>query len=125
MTPSFNNNLLFPPPGIAVEETITALIDHPAFTMEHIVSNGAASPEGFWYDQVRAEWVLLLRGEAALCFDSGETLRLNAGDHVVIPARCRHRVESCSPDALWLALHYQEDTGGPPNTDDLVDARTK
>lgn len=94
---------------MAREETITALIDHPAFTLEHIVSRGAASPEGFWYDQDRPEWVLLLHGEAALRFESGETRQLVAGEHLVIPAHCRHRVESCSPDALWLALHYQDD----------------
>ena len=108
MTPPSDNNLLEFSPGIAGDERIAALIDHPSFTLEHIVSNGAASPDGFWYDQERAEWVMLLRGEAALRFESGETMQLGAGDHLVIPARCRHRVERCSPDALWLALHYQE-----------------
>ena len=109
MTASSNNNLLASPPALAGGETIATLVRHPCFTLEHIVSSGAASPDGFWYDQERAEWVLLLRGQAALRFESGETLELNAGDHLVIPARCRHRVERCSPDALWLALHYQED----------------
>ncbi|MEI6178775.1 MAG: cupin domain-containing protein [Verrucomicrobiota bacterium] len=109
MTTLSVSNLLVSSSGIAGEETIATLIERPAFTLEHIVSKGAASPEGFWYDQERSEWVLLLRGEAALRFESGETLRLNAGDHLVIPARYRHRVESCSPDALWLALHYDDE----------------
>ena len=108
MTPPSDHNLLAPSSGIAGEEHIAVLMDHPAFTLEHIVSNGAASPDGFWYDQERAEWVMLLRGEAALRFESGEILQLGAGEHLVIPARCRHRVERCSPDALWLALHYQD-----------------
>jgi len=108
MTPPSDKNLLALSSGVAGEETIVVLIEHPAFTLEHIVSNGAASPEGFWYDQERTEWVVLLRGGAVLKFDTGEPLQLSAGDHVVIPARCRHRVERCSPDALWLALHYQE-----------------
>ena len=61
--------------------------------------------------------VLLLRGEATLGFDSGETRQLVAGDHFVIPAHCRHRVERCSPDAVWLALHYQDEvTGGQSRT---------
>ena len=56
--------------------------------------------------------MLLLRGEAELCYESGESLTLYAGDSLVIPAHCRHRVERCSTDALWLALHYQNI--GPP-----------
>ena len=108
MTLPSNGNLLMPPPGIPGGETFVSLIEHPCFTLEHIVSNGTASPDGFWYDQQRAEWVLLLRGQADLRFESGATLQLAAGEHLVIPAHCRHRVERCSPDALWLALHYQE-----------------
>ena len=104
-------NLLSPPPGTPGEETCATLLRHPAFTLEHLVSRGAASPDGFWYDQERAEWVLLLRGQAELRFESGETLQLTAGDPLLIPARRRHRVERTSPDALWLALHYQEAEG--------------
>jgi len=102
-------NLLSPPPGIPGEESCATLLEHPAFTLEHIVSRGAASPEGFWYDQKRAQWVLLLRGVAVLQFESGESLTLTAGDPLLIPAHCRHRVDHTSPDALWLALHYQEE----------------
>lgn len=104
MEPS--DNLFVPPSGPPGEETITGLIRNPAFTLEHIVSRGAASPEGFWYDQDRDEWVLLLRGEAELRFESGDAIRLTAGDPLLIPARCRHRVERTSADAVWLALHH-------------------
>jgi len=110
-------NLLARPAGIAGEETNATLLEQSSFTLEHIVSNGAASPDGFWYDQERAEWVMLLRGAAALRFEAGETVHLNAGDHLVIPARCRHRVDHCSPDALWLALHYQDQDSGGRATD--------
>lgn len=108
MSPLSDKNLLSPPPGAPGEETIVNLIQHPSFALEHIVSRGAISPDGFWYDQERAEWVLLLRGQADLRFESGETVVLTAGDPLLIPAHRRHRVERCSPDALWLALHYQE-----------------
>jgi len=30
---------------------------------------------------------------------------LKAGDWIAIPAHSRHRVESTSADALWLAVH--------------------
>lgn len=106
------HNLLTCPEPAPAGETSSPLVQHPAFTLEHIVSRGTASPEGFWYDQERSEWVLLLRGEAELRYESGESLALAAGDSLVIPARCRHRVERCSTDALWLALHYQD--AGPP-----------
>ncbi len=104
MDPSYN--LLVPPSGPPGEETITALIRNSAFTLEHIVSRGAANPDGFWYDQDRDEWVLLLCGEAELRFESGETIRLTAGDPLLIPAHRRHRVERTSADAIWLALHH-------------------
>ena len=74
--------------------------------LEQIVSHGKASPEGFWYDQPRPEWVMLLRGTARLQFADGER-PLAAGDALLIPAHCRHRVAECSLDAIWLALHFQ------------------
>lgn len=104
-------NLLAPPVGKPGVESIADLIRHPAFTLKQIVSRGAASPDGFWYDQDRSEWVVLLQGAAELRFESGEILALAAGDPLHIPARRRHRVERTSPDAVWLALHYQEGAG--------------
>jgi len=100
------DNLFIPPTGTPGEETITALIRNPAFTLEQIVSRGAANPDGFWYDQDRDEWVLLLCGEAELRFESGEAIILTAGDPLLIPAHRRHRVERTSVDAVWLALHH-------------------
>lgn len=101
-----SDNLFVPPSGPHREETIISLIQNPAFTLEQIVSRGAASPEGFWYDQDRDEWVLLLRGEAELRFESGEIISLTAGDPLLIPAHRHHRVERTSADAIWLALHH-------------------
>ena len=101
-----SDNLFVPSPGPNGDETITTLIRNPAFTLEQIVSRGAASPDGFWYDQDRDEWVLLLRGEAELRFESGEIVSLTAGDPILIPAHRRHRVDRTSADAIWLALHH-------------------
>ena len=66
-------------------------------------------PAGFWYEQTEDEWVVLLAGSAALAFEDGRTLALCAGDWVSLPARCRHRVESVSQDAVWLAVHCPAD----------------
>lgn len=89
-------------------ETFKPLLAGRGFELEEIVSRGAASPEGFWYDQERSEWVLLAKGEATLRFEDGELIELKAGDHLMIPAHKRHRVQSTSPDAVWVALHFRD-----------------
>lgn len=88
-------------------EVFETLVEQPMFRLERIVSNKSESPAGFWFDQVVNEWVLLARGEAVLCFEHGAPIPLKAGDHLLIPARQKHRVESTSADALWLALHFK------------------
>ena len=98
-----------------VGETNEPMLSHPAFTLEHIISRGAASPEGFWYDQPLDEWVALLQGVAELRFESGESSVLHAGDSLVIPAHRRHRVERTSHDAVWLALHFDNSAWCAPS----------
>jgi len=93
--------------GSGQNELIIALLERAGFKLEQIVSNGQASEPGFWYDQAGDEWVLLVRGEAMLAFEQ-ENLNLKAGDYLLIPAHARHRVASCSQDALWLALHVKD-----------------
>jgi len=75
--------------------------------VERIVSLGAASPPGFWYEQGWDEFVLLVSGAAVLAFADGGERRLEAGDYAILPARCRHRVAWTAPDreTLWLAVH--------------------
>jgi cupin 2 domain-containing protein len=105
----------------AIGEQVTRLLDTPAFRLEQIVSNGEASANDFWYDQLKAEWVLLLRGKATLRFDGEKSLKLGAGDSLLIPARLKHRVDSCSQDALWLVLHLPAE---PPNGPDPAPGTT-
>jgi cupin 2 domain-containing protein len=105
MLPSLTS-LLSPPSDVRGEEEFLPLLQNERLLLEQIVSHGQASPAGFWYDQPRPEWVALLRGTARLQFDDGE-LPLAAGDALLIPAHCRHRVAECSLDAIWLALHFE------------------
>ena len=51
----------------------------------------------------------VLAGSAVLAFADGRVLALRAGDWTSLPARCRHRVESVSDDAVWLAVHCRAD----------------
>ena len=86
-------------------EEIDPLLEGGSFRLEAIHSYGQPSPEGFWYDQAGKEWVLLARGSARLEFEWEGMIDLTSGDHLMIPARCRHRVDCVSEDAVWLALH--------------------
>ncbi len=78
--------------------------------IERIVSKGHKSPEHGWYDQDKAEWVILLKGEAELEFENGKTVKLAAGDYLSIPAHRKHRVSWTSSivECVWLAVHYKE-----------------
>ena len=90
--------------GAEVTETF---LTGDGLRFERIVSYGQASPDGFWYDQTEAEWVMVLSGCARLTI-AGEPLdhELGPGDAVFIPARCRHRVAWTDPHqpTVWLAL---------------------
>ncbi|MFH1415359.1 MAG: cupin domain-containing protein [Elusimicrobiota bacterium] len=78
-------------------------------TIERIVSRGHSSADGFWYDQDRNEYVILLKGKAGLVFENrpGVTV-LKPGDHLDIPAHEKHRVEwtGDDEDTVWLAVYY-------------------
>ena len=88
-------------------ELFTTLVKSQYVRIERIVSQGHASPEGFWYDQPEHEWVLLLQGSARLHFED-QTVELKPGDFVNIPAHKKHRVEWTAPDepTIWLAVWY-------------------
>ena len=77
--------------------------------IERIISRGHASPPGFWYDQDKNEFVMVLKGKAGLLFKrSDEIFELSPGDYIEIPAHTLHRVEwtSSEEDTVWLAIHY-------------------
>jgi cupin 2 domain-containing protein len=101
-------NLLQGLPDAAQGEVFEALVRTGDVLVERIVSQGQASPPGVWYEQSRAEWVLLLQGAARLEWENGEQVALQPGDYVLIAAGRRHRVawtERAGP-TVWLALHF-------------------
>ncbi|MYL23493.1 cupin domain-containing protein [Halomonas alkaliantarctica] len=101
-------NILQDLPQRRDEEVFEDIVNEHGIRVERIVSYGQASPASGWYDQAWNEWVTVLEGEAVVAFASGEEVRLAAGDHLKIPARCRHRVKWTHParPTLWLAVHY-------------------
>ncbi len=106
MTISFSR-LLSSRPAACDAEVSEPLLTGNGFRFERIVSHGQASPDGFWYDQTEAEWVMVLTGRARLTI-AGEPHDhdLGPGDAVFLPARCRHRVAWTDPHqpTVWLAL---------------------
>ena len=93
------------------EELFSTLTESDSVRIERIVSPpGHQTAPGSWYDQDRDEWVLLLRGRAALeLAGEPELVELGPGDHLVLPARLRHRVAWTAPNepTVWLAVHYR------------------
>jgi len=88
-------------------ERIDVLLDTPTLRLERIVSAGHATPPGEWYDQDRDEWVVVLRGRARVRIaGEAEDRALGVGDHLLLRAHVRHRVEWTDTPTVWLALHY-------------------
>jgi len=91
------------------EELIEKIIETPNCTIERIISKGHSTPHGYWYDQEKDEWVILLKGNAGLLFEGTDKLLvLKPGDYIHIPAHKKHRVEWTDPDqeTIWIAIHY-------------------
>lgn len=95
------------PPGLP-QERFEALLSGGRFRVERILSHGHASPEGFWYQQLEAEWVVVLKGAARLRFDDGRVIEMMPGACVLIAAGERHRVDWTEPQepTVWLAIHF-------------------
>jgi cupin 2 domain-containing protein len=88
-------------------EHFSTLFENGSVKVEKIVSHSYSSPAGFWYDQTEHEWVIVLRGTAALEFAGGQIVEMTEGDYVSIPRGLRHRVARTSKDTVWLAVHLK------------------
>jgi cupin 2 domain-containing protein len=99
------------PAAPQAEELVEILMEAPGLRLERIVSTGQATAEGDWYDQAWDEFVVLVSGAARLRIEGeDEDRRLEAGDWILLPAHCRHRVtwtQTALP-SVWLAMHYED-----------------
>ncbi len=91
-------------------ERFDELLRHKNLLIERIVSSSLITPVECV--QPQDEWVMLVQGEATLDV-SGQVLRLQAGDHVFLPAGLAHTVLAVSPGALWLAVHLHPEAALP------------
>lgn len=89
------------------EEQFFEIFKNETIKVEKIVSNGQKSPENFWYEQEKSEYILLLSGSAILEFEDFE-IELEKGDCLNISAMKKHRVKftSLSEPTIWFAIFY-------------------
>lgn len=89
------------------EEKFFEIFKNETIKVEKIVSNGQKSPENFWYEQEKSEFILLLEGFAILEFENREA-ELKKGDCLNIKAMEKHRVKFTSLDesTIWFAVFY-------------------
>jgi cupin 2 domain-containing protein len=102
-------SLLAGVPADLRQEVFDTICSTNSAQIERIVSRGHGSPEGFWYDQERNEFVLIVQGSAGLRIENEEdVVVLKVGDYLNIDAHVRHRVEWTDPtcETIWLAVHY-------------------
>ena len=96
-------------PSELPDELFETLCSAENVKIERIVSKGHVSPEGFWYDQDKHEFVLILKGSAGLRIEGNDDIVvLGAGDYINIEAHVKHRVEwtDTKGETIWLAVHY-------------------
>ena len=89
------------------EERFFEIFKNETIKIEKIVSNGQISPEIFWYEQEKSEFILLLEGFAILEFEN-RIVELKKGDCLNIEANQKHRVKFTSLDepTVWFAVFY-------------------
>lgn len=90
----------------AATERFDALLERPGLRIERIVSSGQATSPGEWCDQAEDEWVIVIEGSAVLTIEGRGEFMMARGDHVHLPARCRHRVERTEAPTIWIAVHF-------------------
>ena len=117
VAPSGSSNLLAPAPVASGQEIEEELCSGKDWRLMRISSNGARSPDGFWYQQREHEWLTLLKGSARMRLDDPEEwIELSVGDQLMLPAGRRHRVErtDADPGTVWLALYWNGNPGEVP-----------
>ncbi len=90
------------------KEIVEKLAQSKDIKIERIISKGHTSPESGWYDQEQNEWVIILKGEARIAFETEKEIILGAGNYINIQAHAKHKVSWTDPETetIWLAIHY-------------------
>lgn len=103
------NNIFSQIPKDIPDEVFEEIINTNDCKIERIISKGHSTPNNYWYEQEKNEWVIVLKGYAHLLFEENdELIIMKKGDYINIPAHKKHRVEWTDPnkETIWLAVHY-------------------
>jgi len=98
-------NILKLPAEIPKKELFEKLAQEKDVLIERIVSYGHKTPDDYWYNQEKDEWVILFQGEAVILFEDETEINLKSGDYLLIPKHKKHRVKKTSSPCIWLAVH--------------------
>jgi len=96
-------NLLDNIPAHFEKEIFDTLAESSGLSIKRVLSQGQVTD---WLKEDVSEWVVLFAGSAKLLFeDGGREVELRPGDHLHIPAGCRHKVSWTDPKqkTVWLA----------------------
>ena len=104
----FKENIFERIPDNIPDEIFESIIESNSIKIERIISKGHSSAENFWYDQDKNEWVIILKGNAAIEFEDKNIIELKEGDYLNISAHQKHRVKWIDPEneTIWLAVFY-------------------
>jgi quercetin dioxygenase-like cupin family protein len=94
--------LLDPADAPAAGERFEPLAAMQGVRVEQILSPASTMPAR--YEQAHDEWVAVLAGSATLDV-AGETVQLEPGDWVLLPAGVPHTVVTTAAGTSWLAVH--------------------
>ena len=83
------------------KEIFQTLLRDDAVRIVRTVSTGQASGP---YIQDEAEWVVVVQGSAELANAEGDTVKLELGDALYLPAQYEHSVTACSDPCVWLCV---------------------
>jgi mannose-6-phosphate isomerase-like protein (cupin superfamily) len=73
--------------------------------------SGMTEPTGWHYHQCQGQFVYALKGWVDLEFETGEKIRLGAGESLFIPGGMRHNETDISDDLEILELSIPADMG--------------
>jgi cupin 2 domain-containing protein len=98
-------------PAIKDKEIIQIIQKNKKLKIERIISQGQVTEKGKWLKSSRDEWVMVLKGAGKIRFFKDDRLiELKVGDHILIPANTKHRVEwtSLREKTIWLTVYYKK-----------------
>ena len=96
-------------PADLSQEVFQDIVSKDNVKIERIISHGQSTPSDQPYIQNNHEWVILLKGQAAITFDDDHSeIILNPGDYLFIEKLRPHRVLWTLKDqtTIWLAVHF-------------------